>query len=83
MLLLVRLCYRDLESIFLHKKQGYVWQLERRFNGWILGVKGLRELTRAAGDLRKIGVASESKRILYWTHLISLKPSKTFSSSVF
>ena len=47
------------------------------------GVKGPRELTRAAGNLRKIGVASESKRILYWTHLISLKPSKTFSSSVF
>ena len=47
------------------------------------GVKGPRELTRAAGNLRKIGVASESKRILYWTHLISIKPSKTFSFSVF
>ena len=49
MLLLVRLCYRDLESILLHKKQGCVWQLVRRINDWILGVRGLRELTRQLG----------------------------------
>ena len=88
MLLSVRLCYRDLESILLHKKQGCVWQLVRRINDWILGVRGLRELTRAAGDLlgvecgRSVLLRNQSE-ILYWTHLISLKPSKTFSSSVF
>ena len=51
MLLLVRLCYRDLESNLLHKKQGCVWQLVRIINDWIMGVRGLRELTRAVGNL--------------------------------